>query len=125
MTAADRKETKEMIVDVLAPLIKQIEGRDILMNATLNNIGGHMGKIDVHLEKLNGKVIGHEKIIDKNLPHTIADCSQVEIIQEIRDNMISRKAVYGAVLAGIGALSAIVGIVFAIVRIVENIKFNV
>ena len=117
MTAADRKQTREMIVDALAPFVKQIEGRDILMNATLNNIDGSVDKINTHLSNLNGKVAEHEKIVNTVGEERIKGCVQKGIIQEIRDNMVSRKAVYGAVFTGLGSLSVIIGIIYGVIRI--------
>lgn len=117
MTAEDRKQTREMIIDVLAPLIEKIEGRDILMNVSLNNIDGRMEKIDSHLVTLNGKVAEHEKIVNTVGEERIRGCVQKGIIQEIRDNMVSRKAVYGAVFTGLGSLSVIIGIIYGVIRI--------
>lgn len=86
MNAADKKEMRQMIEDLIAPLSKEVLYQGRLTNISLNNI-------DSHLTKLNGSVARHEKAIVENLPHTIANCPQGETIKELRDTMVTTKAI--------------------------------
>jgi hypothetical protein len=117
MTAADRKQTREMIVDVLAPLIKQIDGRDILMNTTLNNIDGHMEKIDGHLSRLNGKVAEHERIINTVGDERIKGCIQRAMIEELKNNMITAKAVRKYLITTVTVTGTIMSILFILYKV--------
>lgn len=47
------------------------------------------------LRKLNGTVRTHQTIIDKNLPHTIAQCSQASTIDEIKKAVVGEDAIKG------------------------------
>ena len=140
MTTEDRKETRQMIVDVLAPLVKQIEGRDILMNATLNNMDGKLGKIDVHLETLNGKVAAHEKILNshnisemdemvedhdkilsKNIPHSILHCAQAKTIKELHDNMITSREFKRRVIAILATGATLTTMIWISIQIIKSV----
>ena len=81
MTQKDRSETREMIQVTLAGWHDSTVEREKLIYLSLNNI-------DSHLEKLNGKVSSHEKIILENLPHSIDHCPQTPVIKEIRDAVL-------------------------------------
>lgn len=73
-------------MDNFEVLIQELNRRDILMQQSLN-------KIDTHLEKLNGKVAEHEKIINQNIPHNISLCPQQETIVEIHDTVTKLSAI--------------------------------
>ena len=104
MTQKDRTEVREMITTTLSGFHSDTVLREITTNKSLD-------KIEKHLEKLNDKVAKHEETILKNLPHTIAHCNQKKVIQEIRDNMISRKAVIAAILIAIPLAGTIFGVI--------------
>ena len=84
MNAADHKETRAMISDVLTPWLKASEDREKNIYLALNNI-------DRHLDKLNGKVSEHEKTILQNLPHTADHCAKANVIDEMHDAIIEYK----------------------------------
>ena len=117
MTPADRKQTREMIVDVLAPFVKQIEGRDILMNATLNNMDGKLEKIDVHLGKLNGKVAEHEKIINTVGEERLKGCIQRAVIEELKNSMITAKAMRRYLLTTVTVAGTVMSILFIFYKV--------
>lgn len=151
MSPEDRNETRQMIVDVLAPMVERIEGRDILMNkqiesrdtlmnVTLNNMDGKLGKIDVHLEKLNGKVAEHEKIlnshslsdmdemmedhdkiISKNIPHSILHCAQATTIKGLHDNMITNIEFKRRVIAILATIATLTTMIWISIQIIKSV----
>ena len=78
MTQKERNEVREMITITLSGWQEATVQRENLIHQSLN-------KIDEHLEKLNGSVSEHEKIINQNIPHTIAQCPQAKIIDELKE----------------------------------------
>jgi hypothetical protein len=86
MDIQERNEVRTMMNDIIEPLRGEVLSQSKLTNLSLNNI-------DSHLEKLNGKVARHEKLINENLPHTTANCPQHTVIQEIHDALLSDDAV--------------------------------
>ncbi len=100
MDSTDRAETRQMIIDLLEPY-----HRDVMYQARLTNVS--LNQIDSHLSKLNGSVSKHEKLINDNLPHTVANCAQKDILQRINDRMISKKTIYLIMTLTISAIIAI------------------
>jgi len=78
MGPEERSEVREMIQSTLSGWHEATVQREKLINISLNSI-------DAHLEKLNGKVSEHEKIINQNIPHTIALCPQAKTIEELKE----------------------------------------
>ena len=96
MTAQDRTEVRAMLTDVVRPLDdKLIEIKD-------------------QLKTLNGKVAEHEKIINQNIPHTIAHCSQAETIKSLEANMITSAAVKKFFGWSVGIIVSIITILWGI-----------
>jgi hypothetical protein len=83
--------------------------------ADITNAG--LAKIDEHLTKLNGKVAEHEKIININLPHTINACAQKDTITEIRDNMVSGKAMRKTIITSVTLTGGIFSTLFIIYKV--------
>jgi len=110
MTQKDRTEIREMIHGILSGWEAATVAREEVTNVALKNIGEHLGR-------LNGSVAKHEEKINGNLPHTVANCAQKETIQEIRDNMISGKAVRNAIVISIGATGTLFSILFALYKL--------
>lgn len=79
------------------------------------NLG--LQKIDRHLEKLNGSVATHERIINQNLPHNIAHCSQAENIERLKENMITGKAIRNYIYGAIGIMGTLTGILYVVFEI--------
>ena len=140
MSPEDRNETRQMIVDVLAPMVERIEGRDVLMNVTLNNMDSKLGKIDVHLGALNGKVAAHEKIlnshnlsemdemvedhekiINKNIPHSILHCAQAAIIEEMYKAMVTNKEFKRRMITIIGTGATITTMIWISIQIIKSV----
>lgn len=105
MEAQERMEVRGMLHDILAGWQAENVAREEITNLALKNIGDH-------LDRLNGSVAKHEKIINENIPHTIANCPQQENIVEFRDNMITVKAVKKAIYTGIIATGTLFTIIF-------------
>lgn len=82
------------------------------------NLG--LQKIDKHLERLNGTVASQQKIIDQNLPHNIAHCAQVKNIEELKENMITGKAIRNYIYGAIGIVGALTGILYVIFEILTK-----
>ncbi len=117
MTAKDRQEVREIFKDIMAGYMVSIQGYVSSNNAQYIATDGALDKIDKHLEKLNGTVAEHEKKILQELPHTIANCPQQDKIQNIRDNMVSNKAIQKAIYTGIIATGAIASILFILYQV--------
>ena len=81
MTAKERIEVKELLHDILSGWQARTDSQIEVTNNSLSNI-------EVHLEKINGKVSEHEKIININLPHNISLCPQNAIINDLKTSMI-------------------------------------
>ena len=113
MTQQDRTEVREMIHGILSGWEASTVAREDLIHFSLKNIDNHLGKI-------NGKVQEHEKIINTNLPHSIVNCPQDETIKEIRDNMVSGKAVRNAIMWSVGASCSLVTLIFIAIKLVTG-----
>jgi hypothetical protein len=116
MDTQDRTEVREMIHATLEGWEKATVAREIMTLKTLD-------KIEKHLDRMNGSIALHEKIINTNLPHNIALCPQAETIKEIRDVVIGEKAVsntdkqrYFSVLKTIGVIIVVLTFAFGIFR---------
>jgi hypothetical protein len=110
MDPNERAEIREMISDLIAPLQTELIAQGKLTNLSLNSI-------DHRLDKINGSVSRHERIISENLPHTTANCAQKTTIQEIRDNMITGKAIKRTIIASITATASIFSVLFILYQI--------
>ena len=102
MTKEDHTEVGEVVHSIVGGYHAKVDAQNIVTNAALIEIKDH-------LKELNNKVASHEKIINQNLPHNIAHCTQTDTIQEIRDNLISRRAVITAFVVGIPLAAVIIG----------------
>ena len=98
------QKTRQLFADLIAPHIVQ-QSSDIKQT----NIA--LLKIEKHLETINGSVALHTKVIAENLPHREDLCPKKEIIDEIRDNMVSRKAIVTSIIITIPAAAAIISII--------------
>ena len=110
MTKTQREEVKEMLHEVLQTYQVRNEAQHDMTNISLE-------RIDKHLEKINGKVAEHEKVINIHLPHNTTHCPQKETIEHLRDNMISAKAIRRSIYAGIASAAALMSIFFIIYKV--------
>ena len=113
MTKTDREEVRQMLHDILSGPQARNESANIVTNIALKEISEHLGKI-------NGKIMEHEIIIVKNLPHALVNCAQSETIREIRENLIGAKAVKKAIYKGVTLTGTIMAILFAIYEILTK-----
>jgi len=110
----DRDEIRAMMHDVIDPWQKESAKADTLINIALNNIDGH-------LDKLNSKVAEHEKIININLPHTVQHCPNVELIKTIEQEQLTWKRLRGVVVTTISAIGGILASIWIIYKLfIEN-----
>ena len=76
-------------------------------------------EIKGRLDKLNGSVARHEKIINENLPHSVNHCPQVGVIEDLKRNMISEKAVKKTIYVGFGIICALIGALWGVMEIMK------
>jgi len=79
-----------------------------------------LGKIDKHLERLNGTVARHQSTLDREFPRTIDGCPQRETIEELKQNMISAKAIKRTIFAAVGITGTLVSIAFVLYQILTS-----
>lgn len=106
----DRDEIRIMLHEVIDPWQKEVEKRDKLINIALNNI-------DSHLDKLNGKVAEHEKAINIHLPHTIQHCPQVELINRLEQDRLTRQSLKNIVVTIIGSFAGLLTVAWLIFKL--------
>jgi len=105
MTQQDRTEVREIIHGIVGGYHTKVDAQNFVTNSAL-------GEIKDHLKTLNGSVAKNKSIIDRHLPHRVSDCVQSDTIKEIRDNMISRKAIIAAIVVAIPLIAGVVGLIF-------------
>jgi hypothetical protein len=66
------------------------------------------------LDKLNGSVARHEKVINEHLPHSIDHCPQAGAIKDLQENMITTKAVKKTIYVAFGIFCALIGALWGI-----------
>ena len=76
-------------------------------------------EIKGRLDRLNGSVARHEKIINENLPHSVNHCPQVGVIEDLKRNMISEKAVKKTIYVGFGIICALIGALWGVIEIMK------
>ena len=76
-------------------------------------------EIKGRLDKLNGSVARHEKIINETLPHSVNHCPQVGVIEDLKRNMISEKAVKKTIYVGFGIICALIGALWGVMEIMK------
>jgi len=100
MEAQERTEVREMLHDILA-------GWQATNTAQADMTNLALGEIKEHLMKLNGKVADHEKLINIHLPHSVRNCVQTEVLEDLKKNMISGKAVRNSIILSIGSFASL------------------
>lgn len=83
------------------------------------SIDDNFHEVKVRLDKLNGSVAKHEKIINEHLPHSIDHCPQVKAIEELQGNMITAKAVTKTIYIGFGIICALIGALWSVIEILK------
>lgn len=83
------------------------------------SIDDNFHEIKGRLDKLNGSVARHEKIINENLPHSINHCPQVKAIEELQDNMITSKAVKKTLYIGFGIICTLIAALWGVIEILQ------
>ena len=78
------------------------------------SIDDNFHEVKERLDKLNGSVAKHEKIINEHLPHSIDHCPQVRVIEGLQENMITSKAVKKTIYIGFGIICALIGALWGI-----------
>lgn len=78
------------------------------------SIDDNFREIKGRLDKLNGSVARHEKIINENLPHSVNHCPQVKVIENLKDNMVTEKAVKKTIYIAFGIICALIGALWGV-----------
>jgi hypothetical protein len=78
------------------------------------SIDDNFHEIKGRLDKLNGSVARHEKIINENLPHGVNHCPQVKVIENLKDNMVTEKAVKKTIYIAFGIICALIGALWGV-----------
>jgi hypothetical protein len=78
------------------------------------SIDDNFHEIKGRLDKLNGSVARHEKIINENLPHSVNHCPQVKVIENLKDNMVTEKAVKKTIYIAFGIICALIGALWGV-----------
>ena len=114
MTQTDRSEVREMLHGILSGWQAETVAREELTNLHLKNI-------EDHFARLNGSVTKHEKVINENLPHSVSQCVQAHTIVEIRDNMITSKALKSANRNTVVLTASIFTVLFILFQVITKI----
>ena len=83
------------------------------------SIDNHFIEVKKRLDKLNGAVASHEKIITENLPHSIAHCPQQEAIKDLQENMITSRAVKKTIYITFGIVCTLIAALWSIMEILK------
>ena len=83
------------------------------------SIDDNFHEIKGRLDKVNGSVARHEKVINENLPHTIDHCPQSEVIKDLQDNMITAKAVKKTIYIGFTIICALIGALWGMMELLK------
>jgi len=78
------------------------------------SIDDNFHEVKARLDKLNGSVARHEKVINEHLPHSIDHCPQVGAIKDLQDNMITTKAIKKTIYVAFGIICALIGALWGI-----------
>lgn len=78
------------------------------------SIDDNFHEVKARLDKLNGSVAKHEKIINEHLPHSIDHCPQVRVIERLQENMITSKAVKKTIYIGIGIICSLIATLWGV-----------
>jgi len=81
------------------------------------SIDDNFHEVKGRLDKLNGSVARHEKVINENLPHNVNHCPQVKAIEELQGNMITAKAVKKTIYVGFGIICGLIGAAWGLIEI--------
>ena len=82
------------------------------------NIDSKLTEFNEHFKRLNGTVAKHEKIINEHLPHNVAHCTQAENIKQLRDNMVTEKAVKKTLYIGFGIICTLIATIYGVMAII-------
>lgn len=83
------------------------------------SIDDNFHEIKERLDKLNGSVARHEKVINENLPHNVNHCPQVKAIESLQENMITTKAVKKTIYVGFGIICALIAALWGVIEILQ------
>lgn len=116
MTQADHNLIKEMNSE----MIKHISE---ILDLKLTIINNKLDATVIQTTKTNGSVLNHsERILtlEQNKTHTVTNCPQQPIIQEMRDEMITRKSIKKMLLTTVTAIGLIVGAIATIIALLQQ-----
>lgn len=117
MTEKDVKMIKESQQELIEHLTEVLDLKFELVNRKLD-------ATIVQTTKTNGTIINHERRlteIEREIPHTISRCPQNQIIQTLRDEMITKKSIKRMFITMVAVLGGLIGIVATILAMTEQI----
>ena len=85
----------------------------LYLESNFKSLHHELSEIKAQTTKTNGTVQRHEQIIASSLPHTVANCPQNGVIQEIRDKLVGEDAVKKEKVARRNDIIKTVGIIIA------------
>jgi hypothetical protein len=83
------------------------------------SIDDNFVEIKGRLDKLNGSVARHEKVINENLPHSVAHCPQSGMIDELKKNMVTERAVKKTLYIGFTIICAVIAALWGVIEIIQ------
>ena len=113
MTKDQRDQVREMLHDILSGYHAKVDAQNTVTNAALE-------AMNIHFDKLNGTVAENRKIINENLPHSIIKCPQAKAISDLKENMISAKAIKGFIIGSIGVIGSLMAIAFIFYKMITK-----
>ena len=78
------------------------------------SIDDNFVEIKKRLDKLNGSVARHEKVINEHLPHSIDHCPQAKVIEGLQENMITSKAIKKTIYIGFGIICTLIAALWGV-----------
>lgn len=78
------------------------------------SIDDNFHEVKERLDKLNGNVAKHEKIINEHLPHSIDHCPQSGMIEKLKKNMVTERAVKKTLYIGFTIICAVIAALWGV-----------
>ncbi len=83
------------------------------------SIDDNFHEIRGRLDKLNGSVARHEKVINENIPHSIDHCPQAGTIKDLQENLITGKAIKKTIYIGFTIICALIGALWGVMELLK------
>lgn len=114
MTAQDRTEIRQMLIDILSGQTEEMKGR-------YNVIHVNLTQIKEQTTKTNGRVSALEKEVEKlklSEAEHVLSCPNDEKIRALQDNELSKKSIVRFFILSTAVAGTIVGIIATIIGLI-------